>query len=43
VPFRPTIPHRSRAATVKVTSENSVVDPNSTAAEEMESCVTPEK
>jgi hypothetical protein len=30
VPLRPTIPHRSRAATVNVTSENSVNAPKST-------------
>ncbi len=39
VPFRPMTPHRSPLATVNVTSLNSVVAPNSTAALPTASCV----
>src|SRR6185437_4545139 len=40
MPFRPTMPQRSPAATVNVMSRKSVVAPNSTAVPEMEICVT---
>src|SRR5574338_1378831 len=41
VPLRPTMPHRSPAPTVKVTSRNSVVAPKSTPAPPTEICVMP--
>ena len=41
-PFRPTIPQRSPEPTVKVTSRNSIVAPNSTAMSEKERMATPE-